>query len=90
MNQYYRATLKVEVEDKNGKPKMRKDTYIVEVEGDRFLYRMVRNVVGSLVEIGRGRFRPSDMKRVLNMKDRRFAGPCAPASGLILCKVMYN
>ncbi len=70
--------------------KKRRGMYIVEVEGDRFLYRMVRNVVGSLVETGRGRFHPSDMKRVLNKRDRRFAGPCAPASGLILRRVIYN
>jgi len=68
----------------------KRDIYIVEVEGDRFLYRMVRNIVGTLVEIGRGRFTPRDIKRVLSKRDRRFAGPCAPASGLILQRVMYN
>lgn len=61
----------------------------IEVEGSGFLKHMVRNLVGSLVEIGRG-FHPVEwMKEVLDAKDRRVAGRTAPASGLVLVRVDY-
>jgi len=63
---------------------------IVSVEGDGFLYNMVRNVVGTLVEIGRGRWRPEHIDRVLATRDRRQAGPTAPPCGLSLVCVHYR
>jgi tRNA pseudouridine38-40 synthase len=48
---------------------------------------MARNIVGTLLEIGRGR--PIDMKRLIALKDRTKAGPTAPAKGLCLMKVNY-
>ncbi|MHC4258931.1 MAG: tRNA pseudouridine(38-40) synthase TruA [Planctomycetota bacterium] len=61
----------------------------VDVEGDAFLYNMVRNVVGILVEVGVGRCDPERMTEILNAKDRRAAGPIAPAGGLCLMWIKY-
>jgi tRNA pseudouridine38-40 synthase len=51
---------------------------------------MVRNIVGSLVEIGRGRHDVEWIRRVLAARDRTRAGPTAPAEGLFLMRVDYN
>lgn len=61
----------------------------ITVESDGFLYNMVRNIAGTLVEIGRGRFPAGSMKRILLSKDRGKAGPTLPAHGLYLVKVKY-
>ena len=61
----------------------------VDVEGDGFLYRMVRNLVGTLTEVGRGHRTPEWVAEVLDAKDRAAAGPCAPAKGLCLMEVRY-
>ena len=67
-----------------------KDDWIyVETEGDGFLYNMVRNIVGSLVEVGVGRWQADKMKEVLEAKDRTAAGPIAPPQGLCLLKIEY-
>ena len=60
-----------------------------EVCGSGFLHHMVRNLVGTLVEIGRGKLTPQDVLRILEARDRRLAGPTAPAQGLCLMKVEY-
>ena len=57
--------------------------------GNGFLHHMVRNLVGTFVEIGRGRLPPGGMSRILESLDRRLAGPTAAASGLCLMKVLY-
>jgi tRNA pseudouridine38-40 synthase len=62
----------------------------VDIEADGFLYNMVRNVVGTLVEIGRGRWTPADMADIIEAKDRTQAGPTAPAAGLCLIKIDYK
>lgn len=59
-------------------------------EGDGFLRMMVRNLVGTLVEVGRGRMRPGAMGEILSAKDRRLAGPTAPPDGLYLVEVFYD
>jgi tRNA pseudouridine38-40 synthase len=61
----------------------------VEVEGDGFLYNMVRNIVGSLIEVGVGRWEPERIAQVLEARDRRAAGPIAPPNGLCLMWVKY-
>ncbi len=59
------------------------------VQGDGFLYNMVRILVGSLVEVGRGRRPVAWMQDVLAAKDRRAAGPTLPPHGLYLVRVLY-
>jgi tRNA pseudouridine38-40 synthase len=59
------------------------------IEADRFLHSMVRNLVGTLVEVGRGYFSVSDFGEILKAKDRTKAGPTAPACGLYLVEVKY-
>jgi tRNA pseudouridine38-40 synthase len=61
----------------------------VDVEGDGFLYNMVRNIVGTLVEVGRGRWKPEKINEILEAKDRTAAGPLAPAQGLCLMWIKY-
>ncbi len=58
-------------------------------EGNGFLYNMVRNIVGTLVWVGEGKRSPGDLDLILASKDRRKAGPTAPAKGLFLVKVKY-
>jgi tRNA pseudouridine38-40 synthase len=65
----------------------RRDRVAVLVSGDRFLHHMVRNVVGSAVEVGRGAREPAWLAEVLASGDRRRAGPTAPAHGLTLLRV---
>jgi tRNA pseudouridine38-40 synthase len=59
------------------------------IEGDGFLYKMCRGIVGTLVQIGTGKFPPEEIKAMLAHKDRRVAGMNAPAHGLVLWKVFY-
>jgi tRNA pseudouridine38-40 synthase len=61
----------------------------IEVEGDGFLRHMVRNLAGTLIEVGRGRRSPDSMAAILAARDRRRAGPTAPARGLTLIRVCY-
>jgi tRNA pseudouridine38-40 synthase len=65
------------------------DWIFVDVEGDRFLYNMVRNIVGTLVEVGVGRLKPEKMTEIIEAKDRRAAGPIAPPEGLCLMWIKY-
>ena len=60
------------------------------IEGDGFLYKMCRGIVGTLVQIGLGKFPAGEIKRMLAKKDRRVAGMTAPAHGLVLWKVFYK
>lgn len=62
----------------------------VEVEGDGFLYNMVRTIVGTLVEVGRGSRSKSWPAEVLAARDRRLAGQTAPPQGLCLWRVDYE
>ena len=65
------------------------DWVYIDVEGDSFLYNMVRNIVGTLVEVGSGRLEPEKIKEILEAKDRTAAGPIAPAGGLCLMHIKY-
>ncbi len=62
----------------------------IEIEADGFLYNMARNIVGTLIEVGRGKFPPGSAQRILKGKDRRAAGPTVPAKGLCLAEVKYK
>ena len=61
----------------------------IDVEGDGFLYNMVRNIVGTLVEIGVGRWEPEKINEILEAKDRTAAGRLAPPQGLCLMWIKY-
>jgi tRNA pseudouridine38-40 synthase len=61
----------------------------IDVEGDRFLYNMVRNIVGTLVEVGVGRMKPEKIIEIIEARDRRAAGPIAPPEGLCLMWIKY-
>ncbi len=65
------------------------DEIHVTVQGNGFLYNMVRNIVGTLIEIGRGRWQPSQIDQILATRDRANAGPTAPPQGLSLICVHY-
>jgi tRNA pseudouridine38-40 synthase len=59
------------------------------IEGDGFLYKMCRGIVGTLVQVGQGKIAATEIKRILATRDRRVAGMTAPAHGLVLWKVFY-
>ncbi len=61
----------------------------IDIEADGFLYKMVRNIVGTLVRIGLKRMPQRSLKKILRAKCRESAGPTAPAQGLCLVKVKY-
>jgi tRNA pseudouridine38-40 synthase len=60
-----------------------------DVRGSGFLHHMVRNIVGTLIEVGRAKLAPEDILRILKARDRTAAGPTAPPQGLCLMKVEY-
>lgn len=68
----------------------RGDTIIFDMEGDGFLRHQIRNMVGTLVEVGQGKRTPGSMAALLRTRDRRQAGATAPAAGLCLMKVHYR
>lgn len=61
----------------------------LEFEGDGFLYKMVRNITGTLVEIGKGKKAVNDVEQLFQARDRREAGQAAPPQGLFLKRVIY-
>jgi tRNA pseudouridine38-40 synthase len=63
---------------------------VYEVTGDGFLRHMVRAIVGTLVEIGTGRCEAGAMPAIVRSRDRRAAGPTAPACGLCLVRVVFD
>ena len=62
---------------------------VMRIEGDGFLRHMVRNIVGTLVDVGVGRRPLSHVAEILASRDRTQAGPTAPAQGLYLVRVLY-
>jgi len=66
------------------------DAIIVDVEGSGFLHHMVRILVGTLVDVGRGHWKPEDMAEILAARDRQAAGHLAPAGGLSLEWIRYR
>ncbi len=63
---------------------------VMTIEGDGFLYNMVRTIAGMLFAVGIGRYTPEDIKKILALKDRQAAGKTAPAHGLYLLNVTYK
>ena len=69
----------------------RKETMIsIKVTGNGFLYNMVRTIAGTLMEVGKGKISPEQMKDILEAKDRTKAGPTAPAKGLMLYQYQFE
>jgi tRNA pseudouridine38-40 synthase len=66
------------------------ESLVFSLEADAFLMHMARNIVGTLTEVGLGRFSPEDVKKMLRSRDRRTAGRTAPAHGLYLVTVFYG
>ena len=61
----------------------------ISVKGNAFLRHMVRNIAGTMIEVGRNRISPDGLRTILEARDRRLAGPAAPAGGLFLERVFY-
>lgn len=68
----------------------RRDGLAIVVGGNGFLYNMVRAIAGTLLQVGRGRLAPDAVAEVLAARDRKAAGPTAPAEGLYLVSVQYD
>ena len=68
----------------------RGDFILTRIEANAFLRGMVRNTVGTLIEIGVGKRSPKEIDAILGSRDRRLAGPSAPAAGLCLIRVRYG
>jgi len=60
------------------------------IEGDGFLYRMCRGIVGTLVQVGEGKIAATAVREILAHRDRQRAGMTAPAHGLVLWRVLYD
>ncbi|MEW5894505.1 MAG: tRNA pseudouridine(38-40) synthase TruA [Candidatus Omnitrophota bacterium] len=69
--------------------KKKGDYLTIEIEANGFLYKMVRNIVGTLILIGTGKLAKDSIARILEERDRSFAGETAPALGLCLMEVKY-
>lgn len=68
----------------------RRSSFVLAVEGDGFLYNMVRTLAGTLLEVGSGKRAPESIPTLLASRDRRQAGPTAPPGGLYLARVLYR
>ena len=62
---------------------------IIRIKGNGFLYNMVRIIAGTLIQVGKGRFKPEYVKQMLEAKDRTVAGQTAPPQGLTLVGIEY-
>lgn len=71
-------------------PRLDGRLFLIDIEADGFLYNMVRNIVGTLVQVGVGRARPEWVGEVLRAKNRCLAGAAAPPQGLVLMEVMFD
>lgn len=68
----------------------REDVVTLRIKGSGFLYNMVRIIAGTLIQVGAGRLAPEEVGRMLKARDRRAAGPTAPAKGLTLAGMEYE
>jgi len=65
------------------------DFILIEIEANGFLYKMVRNIVGTLIAVGKGKLEKGSIQKILKKKDRKFAAATAKAKGLSLVEVIY-
>ncbi|NLJ51257.1 MAG: tRNA pseudouridine(38-40) synthase TruA [Alcaligenaceae bacterium] len=63
--------------------------FVFSIQGNAFLHHMVRNIIGSLVYVGKGKHKPEFMAELLELKDRKFAAPTFMAAGLYLAHIHY-
>ncbi|HPP67112.1 MAG TPA: tRNA pseudouridine(38-40) synthase TruA [bacterium] len=66
------------------------DVIVIEICGNGFLYKMARNIVGTLVDVGKGKKMPVDVKDIIEARNRKAASATAPAYGLYLANVIYE
>lgn len=66
------------------------DKISIEINGDGFLYKMVRNIVGTLVDVGCGKFQPEDVANIIEACDRKMAGHTAEPQGLYLKEIFHK
>ena len=66
-----------------------KNIIIFSITANAFLYHMVRNIIGTIVDVGTNKITPSDLRNIINKKDRKYCSKMAPANGLFLWKVSY-
>jgi tRNA pseudouridine38-40 synthase len=67
----------------------RRERFALVAQADGFLYNMVRALAGTLIDVGRGKLAPEDVRAILAARDRKQAGPTAPPEGLYLVSVQY-
>ena len=79
---FVRTIYSIDIEAEN-------DVITLRIKGNGFLYNMVRIIVGTLLEVGRGQMEPEEVKNILEARDRRMAGPTAPPEGLTLVRIDY-
>ena len=65
------------------------DVHVFTIQADRFLRNMVRAIVGTFVEVGRGKIDEASFRRIIEAKDRCQAGSSIPAKGLFLTDIVY-
>jgi tRNA pseudouridine38-40 synthase len=66
------------------------DWITIDVRGNKFMYNMVRNMVGTLIEVGRERWQPDCIDEIIKSRDRRSAGMLAPPDGLYLMHINFG
>jgi tRNA pseudouridine38-40 synthase len=84
-----RTIYKITVSNKRFTPDPSVKILSVEITADGFLYKMARNILGTLLYVGKGKLEPEDVPSIIKSKDRKKAPPTAPASGLYLKQVNY-
>jgi tRNA pseudouridine38-40 synthase len=72
------------------RPSLEGELLVYRVRGSGFLHHMVRNLVGTMLDVGRGRMSVNEIPGILAARSRAAAGPTAPARGLFLCSVEYD
>ncbi len=66
------------------------DLIVIRITGNGFLYNMVRIIAGTLMKVGMGEWEPERMTEILEGRDRKLAGPTAPAKGLTLMEIHFK
>ena len=65
------------------------ESWVYTVRGKSFLRYMIRKMVGTIVDVGRGKLTPDDIPRLMDLRDRSKSGPTMPPQGLCLAEVEY-